>query len=192
MGLKPDLERLLAPNEIRNARPIERALGGTSLLTSDGSVEALALHEIAVLFRISAQADAIARALDRAGIPYFIRGEESIEARFEPQKVALLSLHASKGLEFPLVIMTGCEDGLLPLRLPGLSPGDLEGERRLFYVGMTRAKKRLVLLSARRRSLFGRTMENGQCPFLDDLPKGALLESGAPAFKRRVKQMALF
>lgn len=171
---------------------IERALGGTSLLTSDGSVEALALHEIAVLFRISAQADAIARALDRAGIPYFIRGEESIEARFEPQKVALLSLHASKGLEFPLVIMTGCEDGLLPLRLPGLSPGDLEGERRLFYVGMTRAKKRLVLLSARRRSLFGRTMENGQCPFLDDLPKGALLESGAPAFKRRVKQMALF
>jgi superfamily I DNA/RNA helicase len=171
---------------------IERAVGGTSLLTADGSVEALALHEVAVLFRISAQADAIARALDRAGIPYFIRGEESIEARFEPQKVALLSLHASKGLEFPLVIMTGCEDGLLPLNLPGLSPGDIDGERRLFYVGMTRAKKKLVLLSARRRSLFGRTMENGQCPFLKDLPKDALLESGPPAAKKRAKQMALY
>lgn len=171
---------------------IERAVGGTSLLTSDSSVEALALHEVAVLFRISAQADAIARALERAGIPYFIRGEESIEAHFEPQKVALLSLHASKGLEFPLVIMTGCEDGLLPLKLPGLSPGDPDGERRLFYVGMTRAKKRLVLLSARRRLLFGRMMENGQCPFLEDLPKDALLESGAPAVKKRAKQMALF
>lgn len=171
---------------------IERAMGGTSLLTADGSVEALALHEVAVLFRISAQADVIARALERAGIPYFIRGEESIEVKFEPQKVALLSLHASKGLEFPLVIMTGCEDGLLPLKLPGLTPGDLDGERRLFYVGMTRAKKRLVLLSARRRTLFGRTMENGQCPFLEGLPKDALVESEAPAFKRRVKQMALF
>ena len=171
---------------------IERAVGGTSLLTADGSVEALALHEVAVLFRISAQADAIARALDRAGIPYFIRGEESLETRFEPQKVALLSLHASKGLEFPLVIMTGCEDGLLPLRLPGLSPGDFEGERRLFYVGMTRAKKRLVLLSARRRTLFGRTMENGKCPFLEGLPKGVFLESGGPPWKRRAKQMPLF
>jgi DNA helicase-2/ATP-dependent DNA helicase PcrA len=171
---------------------IERAVGGTSLLTSDGSVEALALHEVAVLFRISAQADAIARALDRAGIPYFIRGEESLETRFEPQKVALLSLHASKGLEFPLVIMTGCEDGLLPLRLPGLSPGDFEGERRLFYVGMTRAKKRLVLLSARRRTLFGRTMENEKCPFLEGLPKGVFLESGGPPWKRRAKQMVLF
>lgn len=171
---------------------IERAVGGTSLLTADGSVEALALHEVAVLFRIAAQADVIARALDRAGIPYFIRGEESLEARFEPQKVALLSLHASKGLEFPLVIMTGCEDGLLPLRLPGLTPGDMDGERRLFYVGMTRAKKRLLLLSARRRSLFGRTMENGPCPFLEDLPKDALLEGRAPVVKKRAKQMALF
>lgn len=171
---------------------IERAVGGTSLLTSDGSVEALALHEVAVLFRISAQADAIARALDRAGIPYFIRGEESIETHFEPQKVALLSLHASKGLEFPLVIMTGCEDGLLPLKLPWLPPADIDGERRLFYVGMTRAKKRLVLLSARRRTFMGRTMENGRCPFLDDLPKGFILESAATGFKKRAKQMALF
>jgi len=65
-----------------------------------------------------------------------------------PQKVALLTLHASKGLEFPLVFIAGCEDGILPLRLPWLPPADVEEERRLLYVGMTRAQQRLILTAA--------------------------------------------
>jgi DNA helicase-2/ATP-dependent DNA helicase PcrA len=67
--------------------------------------------------------------------------------------VALLTLHASKGLEFPLVFIAGCEDGLLPLRLPRLPPADLEEERRLLYVGMTRAQQRPILTAAQCRTL---------------------------------------
>jgi DNA helicase-2/ATP-dependent DNA helicase PcrA len=176
----------------RVTEEIERAIGGTSLLTAGGSETPLSLHEIAVLFRTSAQALTLGRSLTRAGIPYFVRGEESLEERFEAQKVALLTLHASKGLEFPLVIVTGCEDGLLPLRLPGLASADLEEERRLLYVGMTRAKKRLVLTSARRRSLFGQTMENAPCPFLEGLPKDALAEAAPRSPRKRKSQLTLF
>jgi DNA helicase-2/ATP-dependent DNA helicase PcrA len=176
----------------RVAAEIERALGGTSLLTATGDGPGLALEDIAVLFRMSAQAHALGRSLERAGIPYFVRGEESLEKRFEPEKVALLTLHAAKGLEFPLVIVTGCEDGLLPLRLPGLGEPDIEEERRLLYVGMTRARHTLLLTSARRRTLFGRTVENGPCPFLAGLPAGVIVDASFQAPRRRGRQLDLF
>ena len=108
-----------------------------------------------------------------------------------PQKVALLTLHASKGLEFPLVFIAGCEDGLLPLRLPWLPPADLEEERRLLYVGMTRAQQRLILTAAHRRSLAGRTVENRPCPFLDHLPAELLVESRAAPHRRKARQLSL-
>ncbi len=221
------------------ATEIERAIGGTSLYSMDSGradgESSLAFHDIAVLYRTAAQADAIAEAFDRAGIPFSQvkprslsmrpavkkllaalreagagrsvverieeftrpeRGEEearrtaellmllaapygenarafvdSIELMHEadvvpePQRVGLLTLHASKGLEFPLVFIAGCEDGLLPLRLPGLRV-DVEEERRLLYVGMTRSRRRLVLTGARQRVVFGRVVENPTCPFL--------------------------
>jgi superfamily I DNA/RNA helicase len=87
------------------------------------------------------------------------------DVALEPQKVALLTLHAAKGLEFPLVFVAGCEDGLLPLDVPGLDV-DVEEERRLLYVGMTRARDRLVLTGAARRTLFGRRLPGRESPFL--------------------------
>jgi superfamily I DNA/RNA helicase len=108
-----------------------------------------------------------------------------------PQKVALLTLHASKGLEFPLVFIAGCEDGILPLRLPWLPPADQEEERRLLYVGMTRAQQRLILTAAQRRTLAGRTVENRPCPFLDDLPADLLATSRAAPRRRKARQLSL-
>jgi DNA helicase-2/ATP-dependent DNA helicase PcrA len=108
-----------------------------------------------------------------------------------PQKVALLTLHASKGLEFPLVFIAGCEDGILPLRLPWLPPADQEEERRLLYVGMTRAQQRLILTAAQRRTLAGRTVENRPCPFLDDLPPDLLATSRAAPRRRKPRQLSL-
>jgi superfamily I DNA/RNA helicase len=108
-----------------------------------------------------------------------------------PQKVSLLTLHASKGLEFPLVFVAGCEDAILPLRLPWLPPADVNEERRLLYVGMTRAKQRLVLVAARRRNLLGRAVENRACPFFDDLPPGLLLDEQVAARRRRPRQLSL-
>jgi uncharacterized protein (TIGR00375 family) len=112
------------------------------------------------------------------------------DLRFETQKVALLTLHAAKGLEFPLVFIAGCEDGLIPLKLPGL-PTDFEEERRLLYVGMTRARTRLVLTSARSRSLFGRKMENERCPFLGHLPAELFVDTQLPGRRRPVRQLSL-
>jgi DNA helicase-2/ATP-dependent DNA helicase PcrA len=89
---------------------------------------------------------------------------------FDPrvEKVALMTLHAAKGLEFPVVFIVGCEETLLPMQLPGLT-SELEEERRLFYVGMTRAKEQLYLLRAHRRPLFGRMYENQPSRFLADI-----------------------
>ncbi|MQA94444.1 MAG: AAA family ATPase [Streptosporangiales bacterium] len=86
-------------------------------------------------------------------------------------RVALLTLHASKGLEFPVTFLVGCESGLLPLRLPGETPDPdaIEEERRLFFVGMTRAQRRLYLSYARKRTRYGAERETGGSPFLRPL-----------------------
>ncbi len=111
----------------------------------------------------------------------------------EPQKVALLTLHAAKGLEFPLVFVTGCEDGVLPCRLPGrlAEDVDVEEERRLLYVGMTRARRRLVLTSARRRTLYGRAAENAESPFLEGLPAELVAPSEVIRRPRVARQLSL-
>ena len=254
------------------AAEIEAQVAGTSFLSMDAGRAAegtgLAFHQIAVLVRLSAQADAIEEALDRSGIPCHRRGDDAFVARpyvadilaklrrhvdrlavnvnpesvadllttlvpdanldprclralelmqafavpfgadaagflsemalaretdlqYLPQKVALLTLHASKGLEFPLVFIAGCEDGLLPLRLPWLPPADLEEERRLLYVGMTRAQQRLILTAAHRRSLAGRTVENRPCPFLDDVPADLLVTSRSAPRRHKARQLSL-
>jgi uncharacterized protein (TIGR00375 family) len=254
------------------AAEIEAQVAGTSFFSMDAGRAAdghgLAFHEIAVLVRLSAQADAIEEVLDRSGIPCHRRGDDAFSSRpyladilaklrrhvdrqptgvnstpvadllatlvpdanldprclralellqafavpfaadaasflsemalaretdlqYLPQKVALLTLHASKGLEFPLVFIAGCEDGILPLRLPWLPPADLEEERRLLYVGMTRAQRHLILTAAHRRNLAGRTVENRPCPFLDDLPADLLTTSRSAPRRRKARQLSL-
>lgn len=83
-------------------------------------------------------------------------------------RVTFMSLHASKGLEFPVVFIVGCEDNLIPYKRKN-SHFDLNEERRLFYVGMTRAKERLILSHSQKRFLFGETYETSPSPFLKDI-----------------------
>jgi superfamily I DNA/RNA helicase len=80
--------------------------------------------------------------------------------------VTLLTLHAAKGLEFGVVFVAGCERGLLPLWLPGSDGPDLAEERRLLFVGMTRARTHLFLTCAMRRRRYGTAAETGPSPFL--------------------------
>ncbi|MCO8275299.1 UvrD-helicase domain-containing protein [Actinoplanes sp. TRM 88003] len=90
------------------------------------------------------------------------------------EAVNLLTLHAAKGLEFPVVFLVGCEDGLLPLRWPG-SPAtddDIAEERRLFFVGLTRAQDRLYVTHAARRFRHGSEREQKPSPFLDVIDSG--------------------
>ncbi len=90
--------------------------------------------------------------------------------------VTMMTLHSAKGLEFPVVIITGLEDGLIPLSRNSDGADELEEERRLFYVGMTRAKDRLYLLHAKTRHRFGReefgsSFRNIPSRFLLEIPK---------------------
>ena len=87
--------------------------------------------------------------------------------------VTLMTLHSAKGLEFPVVFIVGLEEGLFPLSRSLENPSDLEEERRLFYVGITRARKRLFLFHARHRRRFGE-MINLRSRFLDEIPEELL------------------
>jgi DNA helicase-2/ATP-dependent DNA helicase PcrA len=85
------------------------------------------------------------------------------------EKVALMTMHAAKGLEFPVVFIVGCEDGFVPLRQPGTGRVDLEEERRLFYVAMTRAKEQLYLTFAGKRRIYGKQEKRTPSPFVADI-----------------------
>ena len=89
-------------------------------------------------------------------------------------RISLLTLHAVKGLEFPVVFIAGCEDGLLPLRWGTPDPEDLEEERRLFYVGVTRAISKLYLTRAKKRLVQGSVRERAPSPYLADIEERLL------------------
>ena len=108
-------------------------------------------------------------------------------------RISLLTLHAAKGLEFPVVFIVGCEDGVLPLTWGNAGPEDLAEERRLFYVGVTRARAKLYLCRARTRLWRGKVREMPASPFLADLEE-RLLERSRPRLataRRRVRDSQL-
>jgi len=85
-------------------------------------------------------------------------------------RVTLMTMHSAKGLEFPIVFMTAMEEGLFPHSRAGSNEQDIEEERRLCYVGMTRAMQRLYLTHAKRRRTFGTPKFNERSRFLDEIP----------------------
>ena len=89
----------------------------------------------------------------------------------ESDSVVMMTMHSAKGLEFPTVFIVGCEEGIFPgIRAIG-EPEEMEEERRLCYVAVTRAKRRLYLTCARQRMLFGRTTANRVSRFVDEIPE---------------------
>ncbi len=88
--------------------------------------------------------------------------------------VTLMTLHSAKGLEFPIVFLAGMEEGVFPHSRSLGSDTEIEEERRLCYVGMTRAREELHLLHAHRRALFGQPSFNRRSRFLDDIPEELL------------------
>ena len=86
-------------------------------------------------------------------------------------RIVLMTLHGAKGLEFPLVVMVGMEEGVFPHQRALIDPHELEEERRLAYVGITRARERLVMTHAWSRSLFGSTQYNPPSRFVEEIPE---------------------
>jgi ATP-dependent DNA helicase UvrD/PcrA len=107
--------------------------------------------------------------------------EADEESGSKNARVWLMSMHAAKGLEFPVVFIAGMEDGLFPHSRSSEDESELEEERRLFYVGMTRAERRLFLTGAARRRVFGEYQSTEPSRFLDEVPS-ELVERITPAF----------
>jgi DNA helicase-2/ATP-dependent DNA helicase PcrA len=181
---------------------LEGLVGGHSFFSLDSGrglsgpvAEGLAFSDVAVLYRLDALAEPIVEALERSGIPWRRRSHERLADAlggdgFDQRAdfVRLMTLHAAKGLEFRVVFLVGCEDGVLPLSFGPVRAAPREEERRLLYVGMTRATERLCLSWAARRRVRGKLRDMRPSPFLDGIAE-ALTERGqtrpAPSPGRR-------
>jgi len=107
-------------------------------------------------------------------------------ANEDQAKVSLMTLHSSKGLEFPVVFLVGLEQGLFPNFRSMEDPASLEEERRLCYVGITRAKERLFVSFARERRLYGSREPASPSLFLGELPRELLLTNAATALPKKM------
>jgi DNA helicase-2/ATP-dependent DNA helicase PcrA len=119
-------------------------------------------------------------AIEFPDLPDFLENVALVEQEYHSDKqegaekknaMTLMTLHAAKGLEFPIVFMIGMEEGLFPHSRSLMDKGELEEERRLCYVGMTRAKEKLFLTYARRRLFFGQRTTNTVSRFVLELPE---------------------
>jgi superfamily I DNA/RNA helicase len=109
------------------------------------------------------------------------------------EKISLLTLHAAKGLEFPVVFIPGCDDGILPYRLKGDENCHIDEERRLFYVGLTRSSSQIYLSGAGKRYVYSKEVIFNRSPFLDEMRiKIQDIRLSKKPFKAKKVQMELF
>jgi DNA helicase-2/ATP-dependent DNA helicase PcrA len=151
-------------------------------------------QDIAVIYRLHQQGEIIHDALNRLNVPVQRAKDKTLEEledfNFRTQKVSLLTMHAAKGLEFPVVFVAGLEAGLMPYQPPG-GRADEEEEARLLFVALTRGKERLFISRARERVLFGRRLAGRDSPLWNRL-RGAFLRESNPPAQGKARQMGLF
>ncbi|MDR1316665.1 MAG: ATP-dependent helicase, partial [Spirochaetales bacterium] len=191
------------------ARRISRLIGGSAFFALDsGIVDSTeegglqSFGDCAILLRASAMAAPIEKALKDHGIPFHLIGEKPWreELHIYVEAVNILTIHASKGLEFDHVFIAGLEEGLLPFTLyDGDSSPDsiatntkIEEEKRLLYVAMTRARTGLYLSHARSRMFQGRKLDYGPSRFLRHLEPHVPAETETLPPRKKDPQLRLF
>jgi superfamily I DNA/RNA helicase len=105
----------------------------------------------------------------------------------QAEKVSLMTMHAAKGLEFPVVFIAGCEENFIPFKQQNSEQVDIEEERRLFYVAMTRAKDRLYLTRAKKRRIYGKLEDRVLSLFVADIENRLKQEERLRIKKRKKK-----
>ena len=145
-------------------------------LEAENSVEATGrLENLGELVGSAAQFETIDEFLEQVSL---VADTDQIDA--DESKVVLMTLHSAKGLEYPVVFLVGVEEGVFPHIRALTDPDELEEERRLAYVGITRAREKLYISHAWSRSLFGTTSYNPPSRFLDEIPSELVLSIGGP------------
>lgn len=142
----------------------------------DGSIEGESRWEnVQELIDVAGRSSSVEEFLEQVSLVQ--DAETQIEKRTEESlrlgdgAITLMTLHAAKGLEFPVVFMIGMEEGIFPHSRALAEKQEMEEERRLAYVGMTRAKERLYLLHAFERRLYGLLQSNPQSRFIEEIPE---------------------
>ena len=184
MGPLMELAATAPPSELFDAA-LERSGLRDAIL--DGTVEGeerwanvSELRNHAAEFDEISAPEGLARFLEEVAL---VSDQDTLEDR--PDRVTLITLHAAKGLEFPVVFMVGLEEGMLPHRRALEDERELEEERRLAYVGMTRAKDQLYLVHAHHRSTFGVGSPAEPSRFLAELPEELIAAEESPSRPRR-------
>jgi DNA helicase II / ATP-dependent DNA helicase PcrA len=171
IALYDDIDVEAAPGDLLEA-VIDRS-GYSAELENERTIEAAGrLENIAELVGNAREFKQLDQFLESVSLV-----ADSDDLNDDASEVVLMTLHTAKGLEFPVVFMVGMEDGVFPhLRALG-EPQELEEERRLAYVGITRARERLYLTNAWSRSLWGNTQYNPPSRFLDEIPEHLLRQN---------------
>ncbi|HEX4821145.1 MAG TPA: DNA helicase PcrA [Acidimicrobiales bacterium] len=182
------LEELRESVERGPASMLELILDSTGYLAElqgEHSIEAEGrLENLAELVGSAREFDEVDAFLESVSL---IADTDELPEGADDTSVVLMTLHAAKGLEFPSVFLVGMEDGVFPhLRSLG-EPAELEEERRLAYVGITRARERLYLTNAWSRMLYGATQYNPPSRFLDEIP-GELVQHAEGSRETRPRQ----
>jgi DNA helicase II / ATP-dependent DNA helicase PcrA len=180
-GLPAEIAQRGIGDEVAGGRPIPVAELIEAVLSQTGYLEALEaertieaqgrLENLEQLVEVGREFDAAAEQEDTLDV--FLQEIALVadaDSRSEDEGlVTLMTLHNAKGLEYPTVFISGCEDGVFP-HSRAIDEGELEEERRLFYVGVTRAMRGLYLTYARRRAVFGAHTSGLRSRFLDEIP----------------------
>jgi DNA helicase II / ATP-dependent DNA helicase PcrA len=154
--------------------------GYNAELRSEGSIESEGrLENLAELQTVAAEYDTLDAFLESVALV-----SDADELEGDGTRVSLMTLHVAKGLEFPAVFLVGMEDGIFPHSRSLDDPAGIEEERRLFYVGITRARKYLYISHAWSRTVFGSTSPAIASRFMSEIPDELVRDSGLSYLKR--------
>jgi superfamily I DNA/RNA helicase len=206
----PAMEQLIVrrsdlPDRIRKKVDDFVALAERLLVTAEEKSVPAAIELLIGHYEMDEENPDLVRLLNLAGsavsLPLFSdhlrKYQDSVVYDERAEAVLLATLHAAKGLEFKAVFLVGCEEGLLPVLARDGEPDTIEEERRLFYVGMTRAAEVLYLTAVKQRKGYKGMEEQKTSRFLDEIPAELLSEVSAENKKKKgrksgVRQLSLF